>query len=145
MRTAAPASQPRVRPSDLAIELDELELLAAPSPDTLPAARMRLVLVRALGSLASALASHFAFEEQGGYMREALTANPGLARKVQALRGQHAALTERVRQLLGRCKRAGLEALQRELAELVTDVRAHEQAERELFESALDDDIGVAD
>jgi hypothetical protein len=135
----------RTGPRDLAIELDELELLATPSPASLPPSRMRDVLARALGALESALRSHFAFEEQGGYMREVVAARPALARKAATLRDQHAALRERVQQLLARTKDGHLEPLQREIVELVVDARAHEDAERDLVEGALEDDLAAAD
>lgn len=130
---------------DLAIELDELEVLATPSPASLPPTRMREVLARALGTLDSALRSHFAFEEQDGYMREVVAARPALARKVTALRDQHASLRERVQQLLTRIGDGHLEPLQREIVELVVDLRAHEDAERDLVEGALEDDLAALD
>jgi hypothetical protein len=141
MHTITPESPTHVRPSDLAIELDELELIATASPDRLSAARMRLVLVRALGALGVALASHFGFEEQGGYMHDLLTANPDRLGEVTALQGQHAALTQRLLELLGRSKHADPALLQGLLLELVVDVRAHEQAERELLAGAFDDEV----
>lgn len=129
----------------LEVELDELEVLATPSTASLPPSRMREVLARALAALESALRSRFAFEEQGGYMRDVVAARPALARKAAALREQHAALRERVQQLLARTKDGHLEPLQREIVELVVDARAHEAAERELVEAGLEDDSGALD
>jgi hemerythrin HHE cation binding domain-containing protein len=133
------------RAHDLAVELDELEVLATPSPADLPPTRMREVLARALDALDVALRSHFTFEEQGGYMREVLAARPSATRRVTALREQHAALRERLNELRARVLDGHLEPLQRELVELVAAVRAHEDAERDLVDGALEDDAAAVD
>lgn len=140
-------TSPRVhhRPRDLAIELDELEVLATPSTAALSPARMREILARALDALETVLRSHFAFEEEGGYMRELVAANPALTRQVSALREQHSTLRERLQGLRARTKDGHLEPLQREVVELVVAVRGHEDAERELVEGVLEDDLGAID
>lgn len=99
-----------------------------------------------VSELITALERHFAWEEEGGYMSEALQAAPWLFRRAAALRRQHAMLLRAAEQIReGTHHAANLELLKSSLERLVRRVRRHEQAEDTLLQEAVTQDIGAKD
>lgn len=101
---------------------------------------LRTELVQRLGSLRQRLREHFAFEEEGGYLSDVLRRRPVLKEQIAALESQHAsflhegaALTE---ELLSSPPPHGITA---RVVHLLESLRAHEIAEHELIDAALDD------
>lgn len=91
--------------------------------------------------------AHFALEERGGYLHEALAEAPRFSRKALDLERQHRRLSEASRELVELSSEAedSHEGWKRvcELFEMfAVDLRAHEEAENEIASSALLEDLG---
>ncbi len=89
---------------------------------------------------------HFALEEEGGYMRELRDEYPRLGHRIDELAAEHAS----IREALSGCRKEAREGVgATELVEHLhrgLDLLAkHESAETELFQDAMQSDIGAAD
>jgi hypothetical protein len=101
-------------------------------------------------SLRDILAEHFAAEEQDGYLSSALAVAPNLHRQVNELRLQHGHLLEALNDLIKRLKMSeppfrSWQAACRELEDILTDLRRHEQAENETVQAAFGNELTAAD
>jgi len=113
----------------------------------------RRALVDLLGELRDQLGLHFALEEAYGYFEDALSADPQLSRRADALRGQHrelflevCGLEEKAEQLLYH------EACASRLREISAGYHAfyerfvdHESRENDLILQAFADDMAADD
>ena len=91
------------------------------------------------------LPAHFAFEEAGGYLADALAAAPRLSRKAAHLMGDHDRLRDQLAEFAARAHRAkpgGWSSVSHRLHELSDALRHHELEENRLLRDALLDDLG---
>ena len=96
------------------------------------------------------VAEHFAQEERGGYMSPVVAADPRFAAPAEELLGEHARILARfddvVEKLGGSpCAYTCWSEGQRDICSVLSDLRRHEHAENELWQSAFDDESGGAD
>lgn len=93
------------------------------------------------------LADHFRFEEDHGYMNEALKREPRLERQAQALLAEHQLLVDSLQGLLEEA--AGLpkldDAYRNKVHAWLAEVRNHESKENSLVEDAFNMDLGAED
>jgi hypothetical protein len=99
-------------------------------------------LVEAVESLREHLAQHFAQEEEGGYLEEALVAAPHFAPQADLLLAQHAQLLAAMEQLLTTCQRCraaagGWACVADDARRLLREIRAHETGESRILERAF--------
>jgi len=105
-------------------------------------------LLDKLESLADTLAEHFAFEESPlGYFAELMESQPHVHSKIDRLRTQHSRIRSVADELIqeARLRIERRREYERELAELLHLIRAHERAEHRLAQDAMLIDIGVGD
>jgi hypothetical protein len=98
--------------------------------------------IKYLGALNAHLEHHFAQEEAGGYLEEALTIAPRFSAEAAELLRQHPRMLETTRQVRGTAGRAAVEPavwphLRRELQELIKGLMAHEFAENKIIQQAF--------
>jgi hypothetical protein len=103
---------------------------------------------RILGALLAHLKRHFAQEEAGGYLEEALALAPRFTNDAARLLRQHPQLLEATRQTCKTAERAGGEPavwpqLKDELQSLLKDLMGHEGAENRIVQAAFN--TGVED
>jgi len=125
-------------------QIAELRSLATP-----PAGNGRATdgrVAERLGGLCQGMRSHFAFEEEGGYLDVVVAARPGLFFNVTRLQKEHAeflregeSLTQALR---GSTPRA--EARTR-LVRLLDQIGRHQHEEHRLLQQAIADDLGAGD
>lgn len=101
-------------------------------------------------ALCDSVASHFAHEEEGGYMSGAIAAAPHFGPWAKKLEAQHPQLLGRLKQLktLGeqRIRSSGWwEQLETEFGEFASQFLEHEQAENCLLQEAFGRDLGATD
>jgi hemerythrin len=113
-----------------------------------PAGTPRLVSL--LAELSNQIERHFAQEEVGGYMEEALSRAPRFSAQAAALLKQHLELALEVHELLARAQVAGehpdlWENLSADVKTLVKKLSAHEAGENRIIEAAFNEDLGLAD
>jgi iron-sulfur cluster repair protein YtfE (RIC family) len=96
-------------------------------------------LTKRLEDLLKELRSHFAEEEEGGCLEEAVARCPSLGPQTKDLMGEHPQLARALEQLLAAMKdrAANQEAWQKQFEAFATDLRAHECAENRLLQTAL--------
>jgi hypothetical protein len=95
-----------------------------------------------LADLARELPEHFAFEERGGYLADAIAVAPRLTAKAAELYRDHAELARRSRDLLEQARsaaeaRAGWAEVEAGFAALATLLSDHEEAENALVREAF--------
>jgi hypothetical protein len=93
------------------------------------------------------LTKHFAIEERGGYLAEALAAAPQFEREAAALRRQHRDMLDGLDQLADGLAAAeppfqGWQDACRHLEEMLGRLRDHEAAENRIIQAAVEDDLG---
>ncbi|MGD9648040.1 MAG: hemerythrin domain-containing protein [Pirellulales bacterium] len=105
-------------------------------------------LVKLLTDLREEIERHFAQEEVGGYMEEALSLAPRFSGQAQALLKQHGELSQAVRALLAKTRDPKLvdwSGLHAELQTLLKKLKAHEAGENRIVEAAFNEDLGLGD
>jgi len=127
-------------------EADGEETAFRPDPTLNEVAAARVLL----GDFERELHRHHAVEERHEELRLATRAAPRLARSVERLRREHAALAEDLRALVELCgdERVGREtwrAVADRFERLAAAIHAHEERENEIVMAALLDDLGTAD
>jgi len=103
-----------------------------------------------LADLSRQLPEHFALEEKGGYLAEALQAAPRFSRRAERLQKQHRGFGDRIESILEEANLAATSSkswrrVDGHFRQFSTALMAHEQAENDILESAFLDDIGTAD
>jgi hypothetical protein len=125
-------------------EADELLVLAEHAGELGPA--LRTTLVERLGRLCDQLYAHFALEEDGGYMSEALLRRPSLLARATRLQLQHQAmLTEGTALTRALLSMPPPRDARGRMIGLLESLRAHEQAEHALLHEAFVADLGSGD
>jgi hypothetical protein len=120
----------------------------APAHHWDPALTPRFVSL--LAELSNQIERHFAQEEIGGYMEEALSRAPRFGAQVTALLKQHTELAQDVHDLLARAE-AGRDnpgiwkKLHADVQVLLKKLSAHEAGENRIIEAAFNEDLGLAD
>lgn len=125
--------------------LDRLDRLFHGDGRGVDHARARVLVRQHLEALQAVLASHFAAEEEGGYMAEILAPRPELSARAATLEGQHAEILRTLARTLASLPDARLAVIEGKLSELVVMLRSHESAERRLVEDAVLQDFGAGD
>jgi len=98
--------------------------------------------VELLAALHTHLEHHFAQEEDGGYLEEALNLAPRFGSEAAELLRQHPRMLEKSCQVRTTADRAAIEPaawpqLKRELSELIKGLMAHEGAENKIVQQAF--------
>jgi hypothetical protein len=112
--------------------------------------RARGLVEHQLRNLTELIEAHFAREEAGGYMGEALTRAPRLGGTAERLLAEHVDLLDDA-QKLHMLARAGVESMawwrqiEADFTHLKARLLAHEHAENKLLNEAFNRDIGVTD
>jgi hemerythrin len=97
--------------------------------------------------LADLCGAHFNHEEQGGYMREAVTAAPWLADRVRSLLEEHETLLEAI-ESLRILVQSGIESaawwkrVENDFHKFAAHLREHEANENLMVQQAFCDDLG---
>lgn len=107
-------------------------------------------LVEALESLQSYLAHHFAMEEEGGYMEDALALAPRFSQQARRLQAQHPTFLFKLGKLLELARSlgeggAGMCDVRSGATDLFKMLRAHEAGENRILEQAFNTDLGLGD
>jgi len=112
--------------------------LEASWPTTQPDAPQDFLIGRLEGLLME-LRSHFAEEEQGGCLEEALARCRSVGPNVQVLMAEHPALTTALEELIARlkCRTIDRATCRRLLEDFAARLKAHECAENSLLQFAL--------
>lgn len=101
-------------------------------------------------ALEDIVAEHFAQEERGGYMAPVVAADPRFAVPAEELQAEHARILRRFDDVAEKLKGSPCGYTcwsegQRDICSLLSDLRRHEHAENELWQSAFDEDPAAAD
>lgn len=93
------------------------------------------------------LTKHFAQEERGGYLAQALAAAPQFTLEARTLREQHRQLLDELDQLADGLAASeppfeGWQDARRRLDETLGRLREHEAAETRIVQAAAEDDLG---
>jgi DnaK suppressor protein len=107
----------------------------------------RAAAIALMADLERELQGHFAREEEGGYLLEALSVAPRHGRTAERLRGQHAEFGHALAQLVEQARASGGSAVAwRETAKsfggFAEVLRDHERSENEIIADAFLDDLG---
>ncbi|HJT35582.1 MAG TPA: hemerythrin domain-containing protein [Pirellulales bacterium] len=104
--------------------------------------------VEAIASLQAHLKHHFMVEEAGGYLEEALIIAPRFSDLAAKLLAEHPVLLARTSETTALARRAAaepvlLEALKKQVTELLGNLVAHETAENRIIQQALNSGVEV--
>ncbi|MCL6502720.1 MAG: hemerythrin domain-containing protein [Pirellulales bacterium] len=107
-------------------------------------------LLAAVEDLDRHLREHFAEEEAGGYMEEALAIAPRFGPQAQRLVNEHPVMLQQMAQILDMARRCVTQSqvgpeLSRLLREFFTTLRAHDAAENRIIQEAFNTDLGLND
>lgn len=96
------------------------------------------------------LAEHFEEEERDGYLASVLELAPHLTAQASVLCRQHRLFLSRLDDLIARVRCPEPPATlwrsaRDEIAQFVSDLRQHEQAENAIVQGAFEDDVGASD
>jgi hypothetical protein len=112
--------------------------------------RAQRLVEKQLSRLAEFVESHFAWEESGGYLIDALTRAPLLTNKADRLLAEHADLLDDAKKL-HLLARSGVESqawwrhVEQDFQRLKSMLLAHELAENKLLQQAYKGDLGSTD
>lgn len=108
-----------------------------------------IAAVESFGRLHTELQSHFQAEESGGaFFDEIVSQAPRLSGRAEKLRGEHTAMLQLVGTLEDDLKLEELvpwASIDRQLSQLTKDLSRHEADERDLMQTAFNEDIGDKD
>ncbi len=108
-------------------------------------------LIELFAGLRDQLALHFSLEEAFGYFDDAIVTAPQLSVTAECLRGQHAMLFEKIRDLADTAielppdRAESVSRCLEEFDRFRVALEKHEESELKLILDSLDDDIGVGD
>lgn len=105
---------------------------------------------RLVGNLYEHIVAHFAHEERGGYLCEALERAPRLTEQAKQLLAQHETLNELLGELRNVAQRREdselwWQALRDTFNQFSRELLRHEAAEDKLLQDAFNQDMGTAD
>jgi len=100
--------------------------------------------------LSELLEAHFRHEEQGGYLKVAITAAPRFAEDAEELKLQHAEFLDSIEKFAKKLAYASREQLSwqqvgSEFEEFIERLKKHEAKETKILQSAFADDLGTGD
>ena len=104
--------------------------------------------VRLLRNYRNVLLNHHGSEEDGGFMSELVSSAPRISGKVEKLQAEHGQFIRRLDDIIGDLKvmdnieQARMNNICERLKQLVKDLFAHEDAEKELINKVYYEDIG---
>lgn len=109
-----------------------------------------LEILKQLESMSQHLERHFANEEAGGYMEEALALAPRFSSQAAQLLKQHAHLNQSFAQLLSAAQRVkdspeSWSCLTQQIVELLKKLEAHEAAENRIMQEAFNVDLELTE
>jgi uncharacterized protein YdcH (DUF465 family) len=112
----------------------------------LKTAKLQAALVERLTHLRDRVAEHFAPEEQGGYLEEALSRLPRLSHEADVLLSQHAPLAAQLEAIVKRARAADKTprdwaALETEFIDFTEKLAAHDAGETQILESAFNEEL----
>ena len=103
-----------------------------------------------LSELREVLATHFADEEEGGYLASALAVAPQFSERAAQLQKQHAEFLQTLERIIAdlkapepRCQ--GWNEARLRVEKFLAQLRQHEAAENAIVQSAFGDDLGHGD
>jgi hypothetical protein len=104
-------------------------------------------LLGLIGDIEALLKAHFAFEEAGGHLGDALSVAPRLSQRAAHLQSDHRRLTAAFAELASFARRMGQadenwELVGVKIREFVVSLQAHELEENRLVQEAYLDDLG---
>jgi hypothetical protein len=104
------------------------------------------VVIRELSRMQEHLERHFALEEEGGYLEEALAMAPRLGPQASKLLAQHAEFKQAMFKLVAAAERsrktpALWPRLARQIEELLKRLEAHESAENRIIQAGFNVDL----
>ena len=111
---------------------------------------VRARLPERLSELADVLQHHFAEEEAGGCIEEAVSRLPSLSTQARELEHEHTVLLSSLTQLVDRVRSTGLrdssiQAVHAEFSSFARDLLAHEAAENRLLQQGFNVNIDLTD
>jgi iron-sulfur cluster repair protein YtfE (RIC family) len=105
-------------------------------------------MAETIGRLQERLTAHFAREEKGGWLEEAVVRAPHLAKQLTAIEHEHGPLLEQLRQLYNDAAKMpatgeGLTKLEHEFEAFATRLLAHEEAENAILCQGFNEDMDL--
>src|SRR5262245_45018033 len=97
-------------------------------------------LIAGLSAIRQELAQHFAEEEAGGCLEEAVARCPSLSGEAKRIQAEHGRLVDSVDDLIQQCRRTrrrtrrDVRALEQELRAVAHELRRHEEEENQILE-----------
>ncbi len=96
------------------------------------------------------LAEHFAEEENGGYLAQALAIAPQFTKEAGELQKQHGEVLDAINDFSRRLEMSeppfdSWQQARDEFEGIIADLRQHERAENEIVQSAFETDVGTGD
>jgi len=103
-----------------------------------------------IGLLRSHLQAHFAQEESGGFLEEAVSRIPRLGRRMEEILREHPALVTELDSLVAalarsRLSEAGWQQARRQFQAFVGHLQAHERSEHAVLQEGYNEDLGLVD
>jgi hypothetical protein len=119
------------------------------APDE-PTAVHRTAVLESLRSLRCHLQIHFAQEESGGFLEEAVTRMPRLSAAMRSILGQHPALLQELDVVIAGLESAAVsqpawEAASRSYERFADHMTAHEQRENAVVQEGYCEDLGLCE
>lgn len=113
-----------------------------------PGAARGQCLIEAVRPLQEHLETHFANEEQGGWLEEAVVRAPHLAHRLTMLEHEHAPLRRHVAELLEivattECSAARLAQFQNRFDQFVAELKRHEAAEEQVLAEGFNEELEI--
>ena len=107
-------------------------------------------IVTTLRSLREHLRSHFAQEEEGGFMEESIARMPRLAAQATAILSQHPLLLVQLDRLIDSTLVGGMTAAawvahKERFAGFAAQMQAHERSENAVLQDGYNEDLGLVD
>lgn len=107
-----------------------------------------MLIIDQLSALRDELSRHFAEEEDGGCIEEAVCRCPSMSREAQQLELQHETLLDQLEQLIVRHRLTTMnveciDSVKQEFEEFSQQLHAHEAAENSILQHAFGGSFGI--